>query len=138
MFIRRNKKRSKRIDCLIGAGTVVNGDISVNGGLRVDGTVRGKVMAREGGPATLVLGEHGRIEGEICVTHAVINGTVMGSVRAMEEVELQPRAAISGDIHYKSLEMHPGAVVRGKLIPDGAKPNPDREKVIAFKPASGD
>ena len=116
----------------------MHGDISISGGLRVDGTVRGKIMAKEGGAATLVLGEHGRIEGEIWVTHAILNGTVLGTVHAAEEVELQARAAVSGDIRYKSLEMHPGAVVRGKLIPDGEKPAVENDKVIAFKPASGD
>lgn len=138
MFIRRGNRRSKRIDCLIGAGTVVHGDISVSGGLRVDGTVRGRIMPRDGGPATLVLSEHGRIEGEIWVTHAVINGEVVGPVRAAEGVELQPKANVSGDIRYKSLEMHPGAVVKGRLIPESERRGPERDKVIAFKPASGD
>jgi cytoskeletal protein CcmA (bactofilin family) len=138
MFIRRGNRRSKRIDCLIGAGTVVHGNISISGGLRVDGTVRGKIMAKDGGSATLVLSEHGRIEGEILVAHAVINGTVVGPLRASAEVELQTKAHVSGDIRYKSLEMHPGAVVRGKLIPESDKLGAEKDKVIAFKPASGD
>lgn len=141
MFLRKNNRRSKRIDCLIGAGTTVDGDIRFSGGLRVDGTVRGRVSSRDGEETTLVLSECGRIEGEIHVTHVAINGTVVGPVYAAEHAELQANAHVSGDIHYKTLEMQPGAVVRGKLAPMSEKTEEAEEaeeKVIAFKPASAD
>jgi cytoskeletal protein CcmA (bactofilin family) len=34
-------------------------------------------------------------------------------------LELQPRARITGEVSYKALEMHRGAVVEGKLCPMG-------------------
>ena len=138
MFIRRGNRRSKRIDCLIGAGTVVQGEIAFSGGLRVDGTVRGKVVSRDGKPATLVLGEQGLIEGEIRVSHAVLNGTALGPVFASEQVELQTKAHVTGDIRYKTLEMHPGAVVQGRLIPESGEQGREVEKIIPFRPASVD
>ena len=128
---RKINKPQNRIDCLIGAGTTIEGNISFSGGLRVDGHVRGNVLALEGKPGTLVLSEQARIEGEIRVSHVVINGTVVGPVHAVEYVELQAKANVTGDVHYRTLEMHLGAVVQGRLVyqSDGKS-----EKVVPLKP----
>ena len=105
----------KRIDSLIGAGTVVNGDVSFAGGLRIDGQVRGNVVAANGEPSTLVISEKAKVDGEIRVSHVVINGTVNGPVLANDYLELQPKARVVGDVTYRTLEMHVGAVIRGRL-----------------------
>ena len=125
----------KRIDCLIGAGTVVKGDLTFDGGLRVDGQVHGNVFSAEGKPGTLVLSEAARIEGEIRVSHVVINGTVVGPVHAADYVELQSKANVTGDVYYRTLEMQLGAVVQGRLVyQDDIK----ADKVLKFKPAAAD
>lgn len=105
----------KRIDSLIGAGTVVHGDINFAGGLRIDGQVHGNVVAVDGEPGTLVISEQARVDGEIRVSHVVINGTVNGPVAANDYLELQAKSRITGDLTYKTLEMHVGAVVEGRL-----------------------
>ncbi|HEY8117979.1 MAG TPA: polymer-forming cytoskeletal protein [Methylophilaceae bacterium] len=115
LFKNRNKPQS-RIDTLIGADTRVEGDMHFTGGLRVDGSIRGNVSEATATPGTLVLSEHGRIEGAITVSHVVINGKVLGPVRASQYIELQTKSRVTGDVYYKSLEMHTGAVVEGKLI----------------------
>ena len=117
MFNRRQKSRLQdRIDSLIGAATKIEGNLNFSGGLRVDGEVNGSVSALPDQPSTLVLSEHGRINGDINVTHLVINGVVVGSVSAAEYLELQSKAKVVGDIRYKTLEMQVGAVVEGKLL----------------------
>ena len=106
----------KRIDSLIGAGTIVEGDVTFSGGLRVDGTVRGHVATVDNQPATLVISEHAVIDGEVRVSHVVINGTVRGPVVAHDYLELQAKARVNGDVTYRTLEMHVGAIVQGKLM----------------------
>ena len=101
----KGNKPQNRIDCLIGTGTTIEGDIHFSGGLRVDGHVRGNVISAEDKPGTLVLSDQARIEGEIRVSHAVINGTVVGPVNAVEYVELQGKANVTGDVHYRTLEI---------------------------------
>lgn len=115
-FGKKPSRPQNRIDTLIGADTRVQGDVSFSGGLRVDGQIMGNVSSRGDAPCTLVLSENARIEGRIQVSHVVINGTVIGPVHASEYVELQPKARVSGDVHYKTLEMHLGAIVEGKLV----------------------
>ena len=129
---KRNKPQN-RIDCLIGAGTIIEGNITFSGGLRVDGHVRGNVIAAEDKPSTLVLSEQARIEGEILVSHVVINGTVVGPVHAIEYLELQAKANVTGDVHYRTLEMQLGAVVQGRLV---HHPEAKSGKVVPLKPVS--
>src|SRR3954470_17835218 len=83
-------KPQSRIDCLIGAETAIEGNVTFSGGLRIDGKVRGNIIAEEGKPGTLVISESTRVEGEIRVPHIVINGAVVGPVHSGEYVELQP------------------------------------------------
>ena len=130
MFGKRHSKPQNRIDSLIGAETRIDGDLNFVGGLRVDGEVNGNVIAAPGKSSTLVLSEHGRINGEINVTHVVVNGVVDGPVHATEYLELQGKAKVTGDIHYKTLEIQLGAIVEGRLmhLADAVS-----DKVLAFK-----
>ncbi len=131
MFSKRHTKPQERIDSLIGAAAKIEGNLTFSGGLRVDGEITGNVTAVPGGPSTLVLSEHGRIKGEISVTHLVVNGVVTGSVSATEYMELQSKSKIIGDVHYKTLEIQIGAIVEGTLLhlADAAM----ADKVVAFK-----
>ena len=103
------------MDSLIGVGTKIEGNVLFSGGLRVDGEIIGNVTASPDQSSTLVLSEHARIDGEIKVSHLVINGAVNGPVYAAEFLELQSHSRIKGDVHYNSLEMHLGAIVEGRL-----------------------
>jgi cytoskeletal protein CcmA (bactofilin family) len=82
----------------------------------VDGEIDGNVTANLAKPSTLVLSEHARVEGAINVTHLVVNGVVTGPVYAAEYLELQSKAKLIGDVHYKTLEIQLGAIIEGKLI----------------------
>jgi cytoskeletal protein CcmA (bactofilin family) len=116
MFLKNRQKPNNRIDTLIGVETRIEGDIHFSGGLRVDGSIHGNVSEAAGKSGTLVLSEHGHIEGAIHVSHAVINGAVVGPVNARSYVELQAKSRVTGDVCYKVLEIHMGAVVEGKLV----------------------
>ena len=116
MFFKKNNKAQNRIDTLISAETHIDGDIQFSGGLRVDGTIQGNVTELAASPSTLIIGEHGRIEGAVKVSKIFIVGQVVGQVKAGQFIELQTRAKVIGDLHYKSLEMHTGAVIEGKLV----------------------
>jgi cytoskeletal protein CcmA (bactofilin family) len=111
------KAISQEIGSLIGASTTVTGDVSFSGGLRVDGIVRGAVRSTEGEKGgVLVISEHGSIEGEVRASHIVVAGRINGPVHAAELIELQPKARVQGDVQYRALEMHHGAVVEGLMV----------------------
>ena len=119
LFSKSTSKVQSSIDTLISENTKLFGDVEFDGGLRVDGTISGKVTELEGHESTLVLSETGRIEGGIKASHVLLNGKVTGPVHAAHYVELQSKARVIGDIYYKTLEIHLGAVVEGNLIYQG-------------------
>ncbi|MBI5006235.1 MAG: polymer-forming cytoskeletal protein [Nitrosomonadales bacterium] len=129
MFSSKQSKPQNRIDSLVGLGTKIVGDVNFSGGLRVDGDITGKVIADPSKPSTLVLSEHARVQGEINVTHLVVNGSIVGPVYVAEYLELQSKAKVIGDVHYKTLEIQLGAIVEGKLIHLAEA----TDKVVAFK-----
>jgi len=104
------------VDTLIGAQTVVRGDVTFSGGLHVDGQVHGAIVAEAGSDAVVTVSDKGRIEGEIRAPHVVINGTLEGDVVATERIELASQARVTGNIRYKLLEMHAGAQVNGQIM----------------------
>jgi cytoskeletal protein CcmA (bactofilin family) len=112
----KTSKPQNRIDSLIGTTTRIEGNVFFSGGLRIDGAIRGNVSALPEQPGTLVISEHARVDGEVQVAHLVVNGTINGSVHAAETLELQSGSRVKGDVHYKSIEMHQGAVVEGRLV----------------------
>jgi cytoskeletal protein CcmA (bactofilin family) len=133
-FGKKENRPQNHIDSLIGVGTKIDGNVNFTGGLRVDGHIVGSVIASSEEPSTLVVSEKAKIEGEIHVSHVVINGTVNGPVHSMEYLELQPNSKVSGDVYYKTLEMHLGSVVEGKLVHKEAQ---DGKSHIELKLASG-
>ncbi len=116
MFFKKANKIDSRIDTLVGSDTRIEGDLHFSGGLRVDGAIRGDVVEQNGTPSTLILSEHGRVEGGVTAAKIVLNGKVIGTVKSSHFIELQTKARITGDLYYKSLEMHTGAVIEGKLV----------------------
>lgn len=116
MFNKKTSASSAAIESLISAGTTIEGNIRFKGGLRIDGTVIGNVVAEEGAASTLVLSESGRIEGQVTAAHLMVNGAISGPITATVSIELQPKAKVNGEIHYVALEMHHGAVVDGTLM----------------------
>ena len=135
MFSKKHSKPQTRIDSLIGAGTTIEGDLNFSGGMRIDGQVNGNVIAAQGKPSTLVLSEQARVNGEVNVTHLVINGAISGPVFASEYMELQSKAKVNGDVHYTTLEIQLGAIVEGRLIHINTAA---QDKVVAFKASSGE
>ena len=108
MWGSRQKRRTTRIDTL--------GDIRFSGGLHVDGTIKGNVIADKDSRSMLSLDEKGTIEGEVSVPYVVINGVVIGDVHSGDHVELSPKARVTGNVYYNLIEMAIGAEVNGKLV----------------------
>ncbi|MCB5191048.1 polymer-forming cytoskeletal protein [Methylobacillus arboreus] len=116
MFSRNKNKHQSRIDTLISTDTRLEGNITFSGGLRVDGQIKGDVNESSNTPGMLVLSEQGRIEGAVTVARVVLNGEVQGPVRSSQYLELLAKSRIKGDVYYKSLEIHTGAIVEGNLV----------------------
>ena len=116
MFGNKRKRKTSRIDTLVGQHTTVEGDLKFSGGLHIEGVIRGNVIAENDGSSMLQLSEHGRIEGEVNVPYIVLNGQVRGDVRSGVHIELLAKAQVTGNVYYNLIEMAIGAEVNGKLV----------------------
>ena len=115
------EKKQPPIKSLIAPGTCIEGNLKFIDGLRIDGEVIGDIRTVEGSASILVISESASVTGLINAGHVIINGHVVGPVHASELLELQPKAKIEGDVFYKSLEMHRGATISGRLCPIAIK-----------------
>ena len=105
-----------RLSRLIAAGVEIAGDVVVTDGVRIDGQVVGNVLSKPDTRGLLVLSELGRIEGNVSVHDAVINGTICGDLEVENFIELQANARVTGAIRYRTLQMACGARVEGSMV----------------------
>lgn len=131
----KKSKPCSAIDILIGAKAEVNGSIAFSGGLRVDGKVKGDITAKGQANSTLVLSEQAEINGDVTVPHIVLLGKIRGNVHSSEHIELQPKAEITGDVHYKLIKIAEGAVIDGKLMRKIAETT-EKDVVAKLKPVA--
>ena len=131
---RRNDRNNNSPETsLIARGTVIRGDLRFTGALHLDGRIEGTVLA-EGDDAMFTLSEHGQVQGEIRVPHAVINGHVTGDVHISVRLELAAQARIDGDLLSHTMEMAAGAQVNGRM----SRQTEEAQKVLSGPNASTD
>jgi cytoskeletal protein CcmA (bactofilin family) len=97
---------------LIGAGTEIKGNIKSNGDIRIDGFLNGNLNTK----GKVVIGESGRIKGEIFCTSSDIEGTIEGKVNVGELLTLKSSAKVIGDIKTGRLAIEPGSAFTGSCI----------------------
>lgn len=95
---------------LIAPGTEITGDVSTTGDLRIDGRIHGNVTCT----AKLVIGEEGKILGNINCHSGEISGAVKGQIVAKEVLQLNNSASIQGDIEAMRFIVEDGASIKGK------------------------
>lgn len=94
---------------IIGAGVVLEGKLSSNGNIRVDGAINGDITAN----GNVTIGETGEITGEVTAEVISIGGKVIGSINSREKVVLESKAVLKGDIVTKILVIEAGAIFDG-------------------------
>ncbi len=94
---------------IIAAGTVITGDLKTEGVIRLNGSLTGNLETSE----KLVIGQKGRIQGEVKCKNADIEGVVSGTIDVKELLSLKKTAQIEGDIVTKQLSVEPGAIFTG-------------------------
>ena len=100
-----------KIDTLLGQGAEFRGNISVEGGIVIDGKVEGNIGASE----RITVGLHGSVRGNLSAPEVVVSGKVSGNVLASDRAELLSTAHVDGDIKATRLVMADGASLSGKV-----------------------
>lgn len=106
------------MNTIIGKDTVFTGTVDVKGGVRVDGTVKGKIICSD----TVTIGSGGYVEADVEAQIAVVAGKMVGNLVASEKIELQTKSDVEGDIRTKSLVVEQGAIFCGACHMKDGKP----------------
>lgn len=101
-------KTSKNLQTIIGEGSEFKGELSVKETVRIDGFLEGDVRAD-----WVIVGENGKITGNIESRGTVVGGTVEGNIDAAEIVELKHKSRVLGEIRTGKLTVAEGAVFEG-------------------------
>ena len=102
-------KESRKLETIVGDGTRVAGQVSAKGTIRIDGILEGDVDAD-----WVVVGETGKILGNIRSRGVVVGGSVEGNIEAAETVELMRGAKMTGEIRAPRLSVSEGAFFDGR------------------------
>lgn len=104
------KSNSSEWAGFIDSGVSFEGKITVSGMFRIDGEVKGNIIAENG----LLLGENAKVEGQIDAGEVTIAGRFDGLIFAKDRVEIQPKGVVTGEIHSPCLVIQPGGIVDGQ------------------------
>src|SRR6056297_347078 len=99
---------------IVGVGTEITGDIKTNGDIRIDGFLSGNIKT----DGKLVVGETGKIKGEIQCKDSDVLGMIEGKIAVKQLLSLKSSARIYGDIITKKLSIEPGSVFTGNCKMD--------------------
>lgn len=104
------KEIPDEIASLLGEGVEVSGEICFTNGLRVDGSVKGRVRSE----GLLIIGPKGRVEAEVFTRKVSISGEFRGSLHATDRVEVHSDGRVYGDLFTPCLIIEAGAIFEGK------------------------
>lgn len=130
-----------RLSGFVGQGTGLKGEMTFQAMLRVDGHLTGQIVSEKG---TLIVGATGKVDANVAVASAVINGIVNGDIIATEKIELGRTAQIIGNIQSPRLVMEDGAILEGSCVMIKAREVSEKRadeanaRISASKPATLD
>ncbi|MDW5289024.1 polymer-forming cytoskeletal protein [Formosa sp. PL04] len=110
MFKDSKKEKQQNLESvanqnIIAQGTKIVGDISSEGGFRIDGTIEGNLKT----PGKVVVGKTGFINGTLEGTDAYFEGKFSGKLQLSGTLTLKSSAVIEGEVIVGKLSVDPGA-----------------------------
>jgi len=104
------------INTLLGRGASFEGKLTFEGTVRVDGKLKGEVFSDD----VLVVGEGAYVEAEVDIGEIIIQGTVVGNIRAKRGIEIHAPGRVKGDLHSPSLQIDKGVIFEGRSFMEAA------------------
>jgi cytoskeletal protein CcmA (bactofilin family) len=104
------------ITTLLGRGATFEGKLTFEGTVRIDGKFKGEVFSDD----VLVIGEGAHVEAEVDIGEVIIQGTVVGNVKAKRSIEIHAPGRVKGDLHTPSLQVDKGVIFEGRSFMEAA------------------
>lgn len=100
------------INTIIGNGSAIQGNLKINGFVRIDGDIDGNLET----DGNIIVGENARIRGNVNAKAIIIGGIILGDVFANESVKLLSKSAVIGDILTHKVQIENDAIFHGSCI----------------------
>jgi cytoskeletal protein CcmA (bactofilin family) len=100
---------STQVTGVLEASVEFKGNLVYGGCFHVNGSVQGKITT----PDMLVVGETGRVTGEIKAGVVIIYGRVEATIEAKHRVEIRKPAVFKGEMSTPSLKVEEGVIFEG-------------------------
>ncbi|MGH7787239.1 MAG: bactofilin family protein [Candidatus Binatia bacterium] len=107
---------TRDVQAHLGQGSRVEGKLTFEGSVRIDGQVEGEISAQD----TVIIGEGAEVTAQIHANTVVVQGRVNGDITARKRVELKAPATVVGNLNTPSLVIHEGVVFEGHCAMGGA------------------
>ena len=105
----KTKPEGTTLNGFLDKGSHLQGDLVFEETFRIDGKFEGKILSG----SELILGDSAEVSGEIEVGRLSVNGTLRGSVRASERIELLAHSRVYADLSAPVLKVEEGAFLQG-------------------------
>jgi len=99
---------------VIGSSIVIDGEITGDEDLVVQGTVKGRIALKQ----SLFVENSGVVEADIETQNVEISGSVTGNILASDKVELRSDGKMVGDIKAPRILIADGATFKGNVDMD--------------------
>lgn len=112
MFGKKKSPNFENIETFIAGLVVIKGEIQAAGSMRIDGEIDGSLDLK----GNLVIGERGRVKGNVMVDSVLVAGTVHGNIKAQGRIEITSTGTIEGDVESNSFIVEEGGRYQGHCI----------------------
>ena len=104
------------ITTLLGRGATFEGKLTFEGTVRIDGRFKGEVFSDD----VLVIGEGAHVEAEVDIGEVIVQGTVVGNIKAKRSIEIHAPGRVKGDLHTPVLQIDKGVMFEGRCFMEQA------------------
>ena len=108
----KTEKKIGRIETVVGHESVITGTVSTKGSLKVDGIVNGGIDQAD----SVIVGDNGKIIGDIVAQTVIVSGEINGNVHSYISIELMEDAKVKGDIKTSQISINEGAFFEGNVV----------------------
>lgn len=120
-------KNDESISAFFGADIELEGKMKFRGSVNLEGRFKGQIAAQ----GTLIVGDKADVQAEIHVSHIIVKGAIKGNIKADKKIEIHAPGRVQGDIQAPVIEIHPGAVLKGKCLTQAVQ-SVNHEKLVVI------
>ena len=106
----RGRGDRDRMETLLGEGSFIDGILTSERSVRIDGRIEGKVDS----DGDVVIGPTGVIESDITGVNVTVYGKVTGNITAQDRLEMKTGAEVYGDVVYTTIVIEEGVTFEGR------------------------